>query len=259
MSVQTLRWLNVAGLGVMLTMNVLANALPINGYTTGQLSDLYPNLLVPAGFAFSIWSVIYLGLIGFVSYTFFGGEPAKGQVRAIGPWFLLNTLANAGWILAWHHRLVVLSIGIMLFLLLSLAIIYRRLSYEKTPRATRAYWLAVLPFSLYFGWISAATTLNITAGLVDAGWRGGPLPEPVWTCILIVVLTFLGLILLLQRGDVVYMAVLLWAFFGIYAKPSTTPPVTSVLIVCGLMLILATIGRLVGLAGSGERTSPGAG
>jgi len=60
----------VNGLGFLavIAANAAANALPINGYNTGQLSDFYPNYFVPAGYAFSIWGVIYLLALGFVIY-----------------------------------------------------------------------------------------------------------------------------------------------------------------------------------------------
>ena len=64
--VRTLQIINVFALMLTLTINALANILPINGMNTGELSALYPSLFTPAGFTFSIWSVIYLLLIGFV-------------------------------------------------------------------------------------------------------------------------------------------------------------------------------------------------
>lgn len=44
----------------MVTVNGLANALPINGMITGAISDSYPNLFAPTGITFIIWGVIYL-------------------------------------------------------------------------------------------------------------------------------------------------------------------------------------------------------
>jgi|GEM_PF-2589065 len=53
---------------VMIGMNVLANALPINGRTTGGVSDAYENLFAPAGVTFAIWGVIYVLLGAQVLY-----------------------------------------------------------------------------------------------------------------------------------------------------------------------------------------------
>ena len=70
MSQRILQALNVLGFALVLTLNTLANALPINGMNTGEVSALYPNLFVPAGFTFSIWGIIYLLLLGFVIFQF---------------------------------------------------------------------------------------------------------------------------------------------------------------------------------------------
>lgn len=43
----------------MITVNFLANALPIAGRNTGEISDSYPNLFAPAGLTFAIWGLIY--------------------------------------------------------------------------------------------------------------------------------------------------------------------------------------------------------
>jgi hypothetical protein len=54
----------------MVTVNFLANGLPINNRSTGAISDAYPNLFAPAGPAFAIWGLIYLLLGGYVLYQF---------------------------------------------------------------------------------------------------------------------------------------------------------------------------------------------
>jgi hypothetical protein len=48
---------------VTIVINILANALPINGQNTGQISDRFHVYFVPAGYVFSIWGIIYIGLI----------------------------------------------------------------------------------------------------------------------------------------------------------------------------------------------------
>ena len=53
---------------VMIAMNGLANALPLNGRTTGAVSDAYGNLFAPTGLTFAIWGVIYLLLGAHVLY-----------------------------------------------------------------------------------------------------------------------------------------------------------------------------------------------
>jgi hypothetical protein len=99
------------------TVNGLANALPINGVTTGELSDSFAILFVPAGYVFSIWGVIYLALGAYAVYQLLPAQRENGRLRRIGPWFLLSSVANSIWIIFWHYGFLALSVVAMLTLL----------------------------------------------------------------------------------------------------------------------------------------------
>ena len=86
-------------------MNMLAVLLPLGNKTTGELSDLYPNLFVPSGFTFAIWSVIYILLIIFIGYQWLGKKGTK-ITETIGVWFIINALANGLWLVFWHYEYV---------------------------------------------------------------------------------------------------------------------------------------------------------
>lgn len=222
MTTKTLQILNIIGFILVLTLNGLANGLPINGRTTGELSDLYPNLFVPAGFTFSIWGIIYLLLLGFIIYQASGlwkasASIANQAVQTIGIWFFISCLANASWILAWHYLQVELSVLIMLTILTSLIMIYRRLAIGQGAQSSKELFLVHLPFSIYLGWITVATIANITTLLVDLGLSGFWLGETIWTCLMILVATGFGIFFLLKKRDVPYNLVLIWAFYGISA------------------------------------------
>lgn len=207
-------------------VNTLAITLPINGKTTGELSDMYPNLFVPAGITFSIWSVIYILLLAFVIWqvvqVFKKSENAR-VVGAIGPWFLVSSLANCSWILAWHFVLPVLSLIIMVILLISLIKIYLNLE-QARPEISKNHKYVTYPiFSIYLGWITVATIANTAAVLVHLGWQGAPLSEPAWTIIMISVAIAMGLYFSLMKKDVFYTLVIIWALYGIFLKRSNAP------------------------------------
>ena len=65
---KTFQLLNVIFLVVTILMNYLSNTGIFNGETMASISAKYPSLFTPAGYAFSIWGLIYLGLFGFVLY-----------------------------------------------------------------------------------------------------------------------------------------------------------------------------------------------
>lgn len=198
-------------------MNALANALPLNGKTTGELSNQYPNFFVPAGITFSIWSIIYLFLLLFIIYPF-TGKQARQHTLKIGPWFMLSCICNGSWILAWHYELVEVSVLIMLAFLYILTRIYRLLENPQPAFSTKDKWMLKTTFSVYLGWISIATIANITTLLVHHGWGGGPLSQPAWACIAIGLGTALGAYIALSRKDTAFILTLLWAFTGIFLK-----------------------------------------
>ena len=207
---------NTLGLLFMLVMNTLAITLPLGGKTTGELSDLYPNLFVPAGFTFAIWSVIYLLLIAFIVYEWIGSRE-KTQIDKIGPWFLINGLANGAWIVTWHYEIIVASIFIMLVLLGSLIMLYRNLNINYFGRHG-VKWFVYVPISVYLGWISVATIANFTTVLIHFGWSGMGISEDVWATAVLLVAVVLGILMMYKHKDVFYAGIIAWASYGILSK-----------------------------------------
>jgi hypothetical protein len=224
--------LNAAGLGFALFANGLANALPLNGRNTGELSALYPNLFVPAALTFSIWGLIYLGLIAVVVYGFAGeaSENRPSVLEALGPWFLVSCLANGAWIFAWHWQLVGLSLGIMLVILGSLVAMYLRLGIGRRPTTTGETWAVRVPVSVYLGWITVATVANTTALAVDLGAPSfGQGPAMLTVAVLAAVVAITGAVLRTRR-DLAFALVVVWAFVGIVLRRSGAPEVGSALV-----------------------------
>lgn len=234
--------LSVATLATI-TINALANILPINGLNTGQLSDKYPVLFTPAGYVFSIWGLIYFALIAFTIYASYSiiKNPESKQVKIIEKItlpYLVSALANSLWIVAWHYEKVWLSVLIMAVLLASLVSIYYLLINEETEgRLFR--WTVKGTFSLYLGWISVATIANITVLLYVLGWNGFGIAGEYWSAIMIVIAGVLGVMLLAKYRDYIFNAVLIWAIIGIIFKydgyaPIVTAGIITVLAICGV-------------------------
>lgn len=206
-----LKFLNLIMFAVMVFMNYLANALPINGKTTGQLSAEYPNLFVPAGVTFSIWGVIYLMLLIFIVIQFF--ESHKPIVQSIGLAFAISCLFNALWIVAWHYQYIALSLVIMLGLLVTLIVIGMRL--QSVPMG-----LTKAAFGIYLGWICIATIANVTALLVSYNWGAWGFSHQLWTITLIVIGAIIVSFTLFKLNNPFIGLAVVWAFWGIVIKQS---------------------------------------
>ena len=237
MKVQTARTpvkaLVVATYLAMIATNVLANVLPINGRTTGAVSDAYPNLFAPAGLTFAIWGVIYLLLGAHLLYQLgvfhgtdadlrvagtspVGGLPRRAAMERVGVLFSVSSLVNVAWILSWHYDFILLSTVLLATMLVLLILITRTiLAADLSPR-DRAF--VRLPFSVYFGWITVATIANITVWLVSIGWDGFGIAEATWAVVIIAVGAIIGTAVIIRDSDIAYGLVLAWAYLGIWIK-----------------------------------------
>jgi hypothetical protein len=212
---------------VTISVNGLANALPLNGIETGDISDKYATLFTPAGYVFAIWGVIYLGLLAYMVYQALPSQRTNPRLRAIGWWYVVGNLANTIWIFAWHWEQFLPSVGLIVVLLASLIMAYLRLAPARQVPGLVArgeWWTTHLPFSIYLGWVSVATVANTAVYLTAIGFSGGflGLAPAVWTVILLLVATGLGLYFLRRWGDIAYVGVLVWAFIGIAVNQSDT-------------------------------------
>ena len=219
-----LQILNILALAATILVNILANTIPIGGKTTGELSALYPNLFVPAGITFSIWGVIYILLAIFVFYQAKDLSKLKKDpiVERISWWFVVTSLANIGWIYAWHYERIFLSLLLMLVLLASLLKIYTRLGIGQRAVSRSEKYLVHLSFSIYLGWITVATIANVTALLVALNWNRFGLSEVFWTVLVLIIATVITLTILRRKNDVFFAIVVIWAFVGIFIRHVTT-------------------------------------
>ena len=214
MNTKTIRIATLVAFIIIVATNYLAVALPLGGRSTGQISDNYPNLFAPAGYAFSIWGLIYTLLGIYVVYQFGRGKDAL--VARVSRIFIANALLNAAWIFAWHYDVIWLSVIIMAGLLMTLAWIADICRGKKLSSKER--WLVRLPFAVYFGWITVATIANITVFLVYLGWNGFGLSESFWTVLALLLGAAIGSWRLLRDRVIAYGLVLVWAYGAILFK-----------------------------------------
>lgn len=219
--VRLLQILNFLFFLAMVFVNFLANFLPINGKNTGQVSDQYPNLFVPAPLTFSIWGAIYLLLFIFCIYQLSSVFKAKidpyvGEiVNRINLAFILTCIINMSWIVAWHYDLIVVSVILMLLLLSRLIFIDSQIRLLTPYLSNAQSFIVKAPFGLYLGWICIATIANITALLVHFGWRGAGMSEESWTSTLVLVGAFIGVWAIFRFKNFYIGLAIIWALSGI--------------------------------------------
>lgn len=216
--VRSFQILNVLALTITIGFNYLSNTGFFNNETMASISGKYQNLFTPAGYAFSIWGLIYLGLLGFVIYygPFTKNTDTKEKtVLSIGWWFIISCLANCLWIVAWLYDYTLLSIPIMILLFISLlkVILDNKQSMEVNDFKSTVFLR--LPFYIYSGWISVALIANVSAYLKKIEWTGFGLSDTSWTITMIGVATLIHLYMVWKRNMISFALVAVWALVAI--------------------------------------------
>jgi benzodiazapine receptor len=238
---------NVLAVVATIAINGLADALPLNGQTTGEISDRFQVYFVPAGYAFSIWGLIYIALVAFAVYQALPSQQGNPRLRRVGYLFALSCLANIAWLFLWHYERFPLTLVAMFTLLLLLIAIYLRLDIGlgRVRISTAEKWLVHVPFSIYLGWITVATIANVTTVLDYLNWSGWGIGAQAWAVIMLVAGLGIASAVSLTRGDIAYMLVIAWAFAGIAVKQAGTPLVAIAAWVAtalvGLMLVVGVV------------------
>lgn len=223
-------------------MNYLANALPLNNKTTGELSDSYPNLFVPAGITFSIWGIIYLLLAAYCVVQFTGRD--QEIIQKIGWLFAITCVLNSLWIIAWHYIKLPASLLLMTGLLISL--IYINITIKELP-----YGLIKAAFGVYLGWISIATIANVTALLVYYNWNGWGISSQVWTIIMILSGAVISSLTLYRLNNPFIGLAVAWAFIGIILKQQSDYIIIAItsalaIIIVGIITIIVFFRKFSG-------------
>lgn len=225
---------NMLALIITILVNYVGNAGIFNGSTMATVSERYANFFTPAGYAFSIWGLIYLGLLGFVLFTgrsLFTNKQADPILFKIRWLFVLTCLANSLWVVTWLNDYLGLSVIIMIALLAGLLRIVLITRMEWDYRPLSRYLFVLLPFALYAGWISVALIANAAAWLTKINWDGWGISAVAWTLIMIAIAVLANLFMVVARHLLAYGLVGIWALIAI-AVANTTAGSSAVVYAC---------------------------
>jgi len=234
-------FINGFALVLTIALNYFSSAGLLNGNTMKTISDRYFNYFTPAGFAFSIWGIIYLGLLGFVCYTGFNLKKYPGRyaiLSKIGWWFSLSCLANSLWVVVWLNDYIGLSVLVMGSLLFCLIKIMINTRMELDAHPLKDYLFIYWPFALYSGWISVAWIANISAYLTKIHWQGWGISNINWAIIMICIAGLLNIIMVYTRNLREFAAVGIWALFAISVSNKGNSDGNNIVYVCYAVMFL---------------------
>jgi hypothetical protein len=220
----------------VIIVNYLGGTGYINNTTVGDISDKYPTLVTPSGYAFSIWSLIYLGLILFSVYQALPSQTLNRYFLRIRTVYIANCVANCAWIYFWLNEQIWLTAATIFVMLATLVFINVNLKGANSHAET---WLARLPFSIYFGWITVATILNTTVALTFSGVETTNTTATVLACVLIIAATVLGVLIRLKLLIGAYALTVAWALTGIAVNQSGKTLIVSLCAVGVIATLIA--------------------
>ena len=230
----------IAAIVVSIVINTVSNIFPLNGVSVGKLSNtLFANVqIIPANYAFAIWGLIYIGLIAFGIYQLQPTQRENPRLRHSGYLLAIACIAQCAWIYLFLARLFPLSNLAMLGILIPLIVMYQRLGIGRERVSRQERWFIHLPISIYLGWISVASIVNVATGLYSLNWDGWGIAPSVWTVVMMTTASVIAAVISIQRRDTAYVLVIVWALVAIAIRQANTP----LIMVTGWVLAIVLMG-----------------
>jgi len=236
--------LNFLSVILVITVNYLAQAGRFNNNTIASLSGEYDNLFTPAGYAFSIWGIIFISLLfyaGFQLYKAFSSFFDSGNILKTGYWFVIANLANSLWVIVWLYEYTLISVILMFIILGSLLKIVLNTNMERWDAPLKIIAFAWWPICLYAGWIAVASIANVAAYLSKIGWDGWIFSESQWTVIMIGIAVIVNSLMIYKRNMREFALVGVWALIAIYVRHESGNQLIAYTAIGGAILLLVYI------------------
>ncbi|MFI8565449.1 TspO/MBR family protein [Rhodococcus sp. NPDC078407] len=207
---------------------------PIAEAAGGALSAT-STLVAPAGPAFSIWSVIYTGLIVYAVWQFLPGRTTRHDALRLP--IIASMLLNPAWILAIQLGQVWLSVVVIVALLAALVRVFVLLQ-QRPPESVADAVITDGTFGLYLGWVCVATIANVSAWLVDLGVTDA---ATTWAVVVLVVAALVGVTLARYSGGAIApMLAIVWGL-GWLAQGRLTGELTNTTVGWAAVLAAAVV------------------
>lgn len=226
-----------------LSINILSNFFPPQGLNIGEIANtiLQGVQITPANYAFAIWGLIYLALIAYGIYQLRPAQRRDSTIRRVDRLLIVACVAQIAWVYLFTHTLFWYSVVAMLAILLPLIGAYLQLGIGKGRVTRELKWLAHVPFSIYLGWISVATIVNVASALYISRWDGWGISAIGWTVIMLLVGAAIAAIVAIQRADIAFTSVFIWAYVAIAIRQLNNPAIWLTAAIAAIILAVLLV------------------
>lgn len=215
--------------------------------------------LAPAGPAFSIWSLIYLGLIAYTVWQALPPQRADERQRAVGGWVAATMVLNGLWLVTAQFLTLVLTWIVIALLLATIARVIVLLGrFPAKNLADRI--LTDGANGLHFGWVTIATVANVTAWLTQIAPESWGDQAEVWAVAVLVVVLVIGAASAWFTGRIAPALATAWglawlAVGRLTGEPESTTTAITAIIVAVLLVIAGVVAVLRGRRAVAQSTS----
>lgn len=209
------------------------------GPTQDVVSDAYPTLLVAAGYAFSIWGLIFILDVAYALWQATGERRRDATLARSAPLAAAGFALTAVWMPLFSMGLYWLCVLVIFGALACMARAAVVLSRDPAPIAHQRLW-AWLPLSLHAGWLSLAAFLNVAQTLV--AYRLLPTDDMLaWSAVLFALAATVLLALNARmRGNVAYVAAAVWGLAAVVVRQSDSV-LDGAQVAAGIALAIAVV------------------
>lgn len=200
-------------------------------------------LITPANYAFAIWGLIYLGLIGFGIYQVLPTQRYNSHLLKLRAPIILASVFQIIWVYFFQVQQFWLSVVLMFGILISLIAAYLSSRFTNDRVSREEKWWVQFPISIYLGWISVASIVNVASALYASGWNGGGIDPSIWTIIMILIAAIITIAIIFRYRDAAFTGVIVWAFLAIAVRQFAQSAISITAIGSAIALILLLISR----------------
>lgn len=225
-----------------------AGGTPIQDAAGGALAA-DATLIAPGTGAFSIWTVIYLGLLAYAVWQFLPAQKRAARQRRLGYLVAASLLLNAAWILSVQFDLLGLSVPVIIVLLGVLAWAFV-ITIQAPPTGVVDSVITDGTIGLYLGWVCVATAANTAAVLVAAGFDGWGIAAELWAAAVIVLAGVVGILLAVYGGGrIAPMLSLVWGLVWVGVarlsdEPSSPSTAIAAFVTAGAIVLVTVVARV---------------
>lgn len=188
----------------------------------GAVSNRYPTYVVPAGYAFGIWSLIFALSLAYAVYQALPAHRTRPLLRRVG-WFTAAAFLGATlWQIAFPMGLFWPSVALIFAMLAALAVVVGRTVPHLGQLSPAELWLVRVTFSIYLGWITVASVANTAQTLSAAGWNASDPGAATWGVAMLLAAGVIGAAVSVSTvANLPYALTVIWALVGVVVGQRT--------------------------------------